>query len=72
MTALSGESTPVLEIPKSECKSMVLGALEQVARSVRSEMAGPTESKDQEDNEAKDTLREGVRRWFEEIGSAAR
>ena len=72
MTALSGESTPALEIPKSECKNMVLGALEQVAKGVRSELSGAPKSKDQDGSDAKDTLREGVRRWFEEVELMAR
>lgn len=62
--------SPFLEVPRSECKKLVLGALEQVARSVGEEQEGrfygkPTEGKDRiVDN----TLREGVRRWLNGAG----
>lgn len=66
----SGETTPALEIPKSQCKKMVMGALEQVAKSVRDEMADGARCKNADEYEAKDTLKEGVRRWFEEVRAA--
>ena len=66
-----GDEAPVLEVPKSECKKMVLGALEQVAKSVRDEMSTPTKGKAESD--VKDsTLKEGVRRWFEEVRATDR
>ena len=71
-TLHSGDCTPALEVPKSECKKMVLGALEQVAKSVRDEMAKGAGIKDQDEGDVKDTLKEGVRRWFEEVGAVER
>ncbi|KAI9705599.1 MAG: hypothetical protein M1836_006355 [Candelina mexicana] len=55
---------PSLEIPRGECKKMVLGALEQVVRSVRKER-----SRDEgaEGVVAESTLREGVRRWLDDV-----
>ncbi|KAI9667968.1 MAG: hypothetical protein M1821_000788 [Bathelium mastoideum] len=53
-----------LEVPRQECRRMVLGALEQVARSVQAEgkhrggmMGAMSDS----------TLREGVRKWLGEV-----
>ena len=71
-TTHAGDKTPPFEIPKSECKKMVLGALEQVAKSVRNEIAGNVDSTRPDDDEVKDPLREGVRRWFEEVGLTVR
>ena len=70
-TAVEGNSAG-LEIPRSRCRSMVLGALEQVAKSVGDEMLA---SKDRSvrggqrrgDMPAESTLREGVRKWFCEV-----
>lgn len=64
------ETAPPLEVPRSQCKKMVLGALEQVAKSVRDEMAKNDGTKGTDESEGKDTLKEGVRRWFEEVEAA--
>ncbi len=60
------EPTPLsnLEIPRGECKKMVLGALEQVVRSVRKERL-KVEGAD--GAVAESTLREGVRRWLDDV-----
>ena len=70
------EGSPGLEVPRSECKKMVLGALEQVAKSVSAELS----SQPRVDNKAAgshrgranlptdSTLREGVRKWLNEVG----
>ena len=59
---------PFLEVPKSECKKLVLGALEQVARSVGEEQEGKGglygKSGVGKDRAVDNTLREGVRRWL--------
>ncbi|KAI9729141.1 MAG: hypothetical protein M1834_007048 [Cirrosporium novae-zelandiae] len=77
-----------LEIPRGECKRMVLGALEQVARSVTAEWArvnGNTVAVDISTSPNKNqrskrgvgaapvdsTLREGVRRWLQEVEEGA-
>lgn len=73
------EGSPGLEIPRSECKRMVLGALEQVARSVSVEMAAKDrrgkdiggQSRGNDDLPVDSTLRDGVRRWFREVDSKA-
>ena len=66
-----------LEIPRSRCRSMVLGALEQVARSVGDELAAArdqsgrdvlgSDSSTRSNVPTESTLREGVRRWFREV-----
>ncbi|KAL8720927.1 MAG: hypothetical protein Q9225_002283 [Loekoesia sp. 1 TL-2023] len=80
----SKENTPnsTLEVPKSECRKLVLGALEEVVRSVQAEQdAGERESgarhisgepvRNGEDGFPPDsTLREGVRKWLRGVGSA--
>ena len=62
---------PTLEVPKSKCKKLVLGALEQVARSVEEErtgrgrVIGAGSEREQSAGVVVDsTLREGVKRWL--------
>ncbi|KAL9062260.1 MAG: hypothetical protein Q9157_009082 [Trypethelium eluteriae] len=52
-----------LEVPRQECRKMVLGALEQVARSVQAEGKHRGGSNAAIDS----TLREGVRKWLSEV-----
>ena len=52
--------SPALEVPRGECKKMVLGALEQVVRSVTEEVVKGEGG----EAEGESTLREGVRRWL--------
>ncbi|KAL8768748.1 MAG: hypothetical protein Q9194_005627 [Teloschistes cf. exilis] len=72
----------MLEVPKSECKKLVLGALEQVVRSVQAEQevrgdgekgrrigASPVRKDGDEDFPPDSTLREGVRRWLKDTGA---
>lgn len=67
---------PVMELPHSECKNMVLGALEEVVRSVFAEQHQAhnntsSDSKEPKEKEMPDsTLREGVRRWLLDIEDA--
>lgn len=65
------EGSPGVEIPRGECKKMVLGALEQVARSVSAELAKGRDferGRGRSDNVPTDsTLREGVRRWLSRV-----
>lgn len=63
-----------LEIPYSECRRMVLGALEQVAQSVSADMVAKDGSgkaigkQGLGRNEfAESALREGIRKWFQEV-----
>ena len=67
-------SSAGLEIPRSRCRSMVLGALEQVARSVSDEIAAKEQkgkdvagTRKRNDVPAESTLREGVKKWFCEV-----
>lgn len=70
------EGSHGLEIPRSECKRMVLGALEQVAKSVSAELSsqarveknagGPNRGRENLPTDS--TLREGVRKWLNEVG----
>lgn len=68
------EGSSGLEIPRSECKKMVLGALEQVARSVSVELSRSKGAKDVKGTERErevlndGTLREGIRKWLNEVG----
>lgn len=65
-----------LEIPRSECKRMVLGALEQVAKSVSAELSSQSRvdknagksNRGRENLPTDSTLREGVRKWLNEVG----
>ncbi|KAI9857869.1 MAG: hypothetical protein M1813_007984 [Trichoglossum hirsutum] len=80
-TCLLGASAPALEIPRGECKNMVLGALEQVVRSVACDScAGKEEQQQQRQEQAagvfggmfrkvevESTLREGVRKWLRDV-----
>ena len=79
-TAGSSSNNTGLEIPRSRCRSMVLGALEQVARSVSDEIAAKEQGgKDvavagmmrgkRNDVPTESTLREGVRKWFCEVAN---
>ncbi|KAL9578715.1 MAG: hypothetical protein Q9212_005546 [Teloschistes hypoglaucus] len=73
-----------LEVPKTQCKKLVLGALEQVVRSVQAEQevrgdggrarrisADPARKDGEEEFPPDSTLREGVRRWLKDTGAVA-
>ena len=69
------EDSGGLEVPRSECKKMVLGALEQVARSVSAELSSRSRvdkkiggsHRGRENLPTDSTLREGVRKWLNEV-----
>lgn len=73
------DATPGPEIPRSECKQLVLGALEQVVKSVAAERASQDhkgtdtdsirerKSKNANKPTADSTLKEGIRRWLTEV-----
>jgi hypothetical protein len=74
---------PSIEIPRAECRRMVIGALEQVVRSVTAERVREDgnkagESKGEErmsrsgstSRSVDNTLREGIRKWLEEVEDA--
>ncbi|KAL9028333.1 MAG: hypothetical protein Q9196_003285 [Gyalolechia fulgens] len=79
-SSVSQENRPkfALEVPKSECKKVVLGALEEVVRSVQAEQdAGQSGARHISGEPVRDgehsflpdsTLREGVRRWLSGVG----
>ncbi|KAI9780263.1 MAG: hypothetical protein M1839_006823 [Geoglossum umbratile] len=83
-SGMADPSMPTLEIPRGECKNMVLGALEQVVLSVASDAgAGRDEQQQQEQAmrgsfgnifrkkvEVESTLREGVRKWLRDVEEA--
>ncbi|KAL9136726.1 MAG: hypothetical protein Q9175_002062 [Cornicularia normoerica] len=70
------EDSPGLEVHRSECKKMVLGALEQVAKSVSAELSSRSRVEKnvggshrlRENLPTDSTLREGVRKWLNEVG----
>ncbi|KAI4242598.1 MAG: hypothetical protein L6R40_003979 [Gallowayella cf. fulva] len=74
----STTTPPYLEVPKSECKRLVLGALEEVVRSVQAEqdaglngarrISGEPVRSGEEMIPPDTTLREGVRRWLRGTG----
>ncbi|KAI4268198.1 MAG: hypothetical protein LQ337_007987 [Flavoplaca oasis] len=79
---LHSMATPQLEVPKSECKKLVLGALEEVVRSVQAEqdegkndgarrISGEPVRSGEENLPPDSTLREGVRRWLKGVGFSA-
>lgn len=69
-------SMPNLEVSRSQCRTLVLGALEKVAKSVSAEQQqqqGRSIGRDEGSKKATvaepdSTLREGVRRWLNEVG----
>ena len=73
--AMPSEENAGLEIPRSECKKMVLGALEQVAKSVSAELSARSRAeknmggshRGRENLPTDSTLREGVRKWLNEV-----
>ncbi|MCJ1304655.1 hypothetical protein MMC08_007468 [Hypocenomyce scalaris] len=80
-------TTTVSEVPRGECKKMVLGALEQVVKSVTEELARDGERHGGKGRDvrwehvdraqrgrglpADSTLREGVRRWLQHVEGVA-
>ncbi|EAW11237.1 uncharacterized protein ACLA_089290 [Aspergillus clavatus NRRL 1] len=73
------DDVPSLEVPRAECRKMVLGALEEVVRSVTAEHC--REDVDEEvgiaDRERRrslagvdNTLREGIRKWLLDVEEA--
>ena len=61
-----------VEVPRGECKNLLLGALDQVVRSVvaeQSDLGGKGKRTDGKADEvfAESTLREGVRKWLSEV-----
>ena len=60
-TGIAAEG-PALEVPHGECRRMVLGALEQVVRSVSEEQEEGRGAREREGVDS--TLREGVRKWL--------
>lgn len=73
------EDVPSVEVPRAECRKTVLGALEEVVRSVtaehcRDDMDGELGLADRERRRslagADNTLREGVRRWLLDVEEA--
>ncbi|KAI9830631.1 MAG: hypothetical protein M1819_005441 [Sarea resinae] len=73
------QQVPFLEIPRSECRRQLLGALEQVVRSVAADKEGTDggggpkygpgsgPAVDGRERERESTLREGIRRWLGEV-----
>ncbi|KAJ9368236.1 hypothetical protein DTO282E5_7046 [Paecilomyces variotii] len=74
---------PTVEVPRAECRRMVLGALEEVVRSVTAErfredgdpeLGHPVSSADREQKKklaaVDNTLREGVRKWLLDVEEA--
>ena len=59
-----GTEGPALEVPHGECRRMVLGALEQVVRSVSEEQEKERGRGERMRGGVDSTLREGVRKWL--------
>ncbi|KAF3386664.1 hypothetical protein F1880_001505 [Penicillium rolfsii] len=75
-TTPRGEEPPPIEVPRSECRKMILGALEEVVRAVTAEhcqedVDGELGIADRERRRAlagaDNTLRQGIRRWLLEV-----
>lgn len=79
------DSLPKLEVPRGECKRMVLGALEQVVKSVTADRSleecggrgrdirgyeGTSRSMPTRSMPVESTLREGIRKWLHEVEDA--
>jgi hypothetical protein len=80
---LTDEMIHAVEVPRGECRKMVLGALEEVARSVTAEhcrdetdadygLDTPASERDGKRRTAPidNTLREGVRKWLLDVEEA--
>lgn len=76
------EALPTLEVPRGECKRMVLGALEEVVRSVTADwtleergegqgrgkaLRGSSSAASLRSLPAESTLREGIRKWLQDM-----
>ncbi|KAH8434837.1 uncharacterized protein LDX57_012468 [Aspergillus melleus] len=75
----SRDEVPPLEVPRTECRKLVLGALEEVVRSVtaehcREDVDGELGLADRERKRSlagpDNTLREGVRKWLLDVEEA--
>jgi hypothetical protein len=73
------DEVPSIEVPRAECRKMVLGALEEVVRSVtaehcREDVDGELGLADRERRRslagADNTLREGIRKWLLDVEEA--
>lgn len=78
-TTPRGEDPPPVEVPRTECRKMVLGALEEVVRvvtaehcreDVDSEMGLADRERRRAMNGADNTLREGIRKWLLDVEEA--
>ncbi|KAJ5585468.1 uncharacterized protein N7459_005268 [Penicillium hispanicum] len=78
-TTPRGEDPPQVEVPRAECRKMVLGALEEVVRIVtaehcREDVDGELGMADRERRRAlagaDNTLREGIRKWLLDVEEA--
>ncbi|KAL1962905.1 hypothetical protein VTN77DRAFT_9083 [Rasamsonia byssochlamydoides] len=82
-TAGRNDTPPVVEVPRGECRKMVLGALEEVVRSVAAEhcredveaefgIDAPLSESDSKRRtvHVDNTLREGVRKWLLDVEEA--
>jgi hypothetical protein len=72
-TSLTVEPQTVKEVPNSDCKNMVLGALEEVLRSVVAEQKDGSDGREEGGKKRREkgmpdsTLREGIRRWLADV-----
>ena len=74
------EGSPPVDVARGECKKMVVGALEQVVRSVTAERTSAQRGRAVSDEtqtpkrkgvvEKDSTLREGVRQWLQDVEHA--
>lgn len=78
-TTPRGEESPAAEVPRAECRKMVLGALEEVVRVVtaehcREDVDTELSAADRERRRgmagADNTLREGIRKWLLDVEEA--
>lgn len=78
-TTPRGEEPPPVEVPRAECRKMVLGALEEVVRTVtaehcREDVDGEVGLADRERRRAMagadNTLRQGIRKWLLDVEEA--
>lgn len=74
------DDAPTVEVPRGECRKMVLGTLEEIVRSVTAEHCredvdveiGLASDRDRKRGHAvaDNTLREGVRKWLQDVEEA--
>lgn len=80
-TRADSDAVPHVEVPQTDCKSVIFDALESIVKDVTAERSGREEPKDEDDDDDEkksirtvqaktatdSSLKEGIRRWLTEV-----